>query len=138
MSAGGSEKRTSTRLLLAVVITAVIITVMNSSMVNVAIPVIRQDFGVSEAQVGWAEALGAFAFVRFLSAVPLTPGGVGIVELGLSAALVYAGGPRAEVVAAVLAFRALTYLVQIPFGAITYAYWQHGRRWREGRSAGAD
>ncbi len=53
MSAGGSEKRTSTRLLLAVLISAVIIAVMNSSMVNVAIPVIRQDFGVSEAQVGW-------------------------------------------------------------------------------------
>jgi MFS transporter, DHA2 family, metal-tetracycline-proton antiporter len=53
LSAGGSEKRTSTRLLLAVLISAVIIAVMNSSMVNVAIPVIRQDFGVSEAQVGW-------------------------------------------------------------------------------------
>ena len=55
MSAGGSEreKTISTRLLLAVLISAVIIAVMNSSMVNVAIPVIRQDFGVSEAQVGW-------------------------------------------------------------------------------------
>ena len=55
MSAGGSEreKTISTRLLLAVLIAAVIIAVMNSSMVNVAIPVIRQDFGVSEAQVGW-------------------------------------------------------------------------------------
>src|SRR3712207_8173535 len=26
---------------------------MNSSIVNVAVPVIRKDFGVSEAQVGW-------------------------------------------------------------------------------------
>jgi uncharacterized protein (TIRG00374 family) len=86
--------------------------------------------GVSEAQVGWEEALGAFAFMRFLSAVPVTPGGLGIMELGLSAALVYAGGPRVEVVAAVLVFRALTYLVQIPFGALTYAYWQHSTRWQ--------
>jgi DHA2 family metal-tetracycline-proton antiporter-like MFS transporter len=53
LSLGGAEKRTSTRLLLAVLISAVIIAVMNSSMVNVAVPVIRQDFGVSEAQVGW-------------------------------------------------------------------------------------
>ncbi len=44
---------TSTRLLLAVLICAVVIAVMNSSMVNVAVPVIRKDFGVSEAQVGW-------------------------------------------------------------------------------------
>ena len=91
--------------------------------------------GVQESEVGWAEALGAFAFIRFLSAVPITPGGLGVVELGLTAALVYAGGPRAEVVAAVLVFRALTYLVQIPFGAITYTYWQHSRRWRKERPA---
>lgn len=88
--------------------------------------------GVSGQQVGWAEALGAFAFVRFLTALPITPGGLGVIELGLSAALVYAGGPRAEVVAAVLVFRALTYLVQIPFGAITYLYWRHSNRWRPG------
>lgn len=86
--------------------------------------------GVGEQQVEWDEALGAFAFVRFLSAVPLTPGGLGVVELGLSAALAYAGGPRAEVVAAVLVFRALTFLIQIPFGAVTYSYWQHSSRWR--------
>jgi DHA2 family metal-tetracycline-proton antiporter-like MFS transporter/DHA2 family florfenicol/chloramphenicol resistance protein-like MFS transporter len=53
LSARGSQKTTSTRLLLAVLISAVIIAVMNSSMVNVAVPVIQQDFGVSEAQVGW-------------------------------------------------------------------------------------
>lgn len=86
--------------------------------------------GVGDTQVEWDEALGAFAFVRFLSAVPITPGGLGVVELGLSAALVYAGGPRAEVVAAVLVFRVLTFLIQIPFGAITYSYWQHSSRWR--------
>ncbi len=51
MSAG--EKGISTRLLLAVLISAVVIAVMNSSMVNVAVPIIRRDFGVSEAQVGW-------------------------------------------------------------------------------------
>ncbi|HEV2093087.1 MAG TPA: MFS transporter [Rubrobacter sp.] len=41
------------RLLLAVLICAVFVSVMNSSMVNVAVPVMRQDFGVSEAQIGW-------------------------------------------------------------------------------------
>jgi uncharacterized protein (TIRG00374 family) len=86
--------------------------------------------GISEQQIAWAEALGAFAFVRFLTAIPITPGGLGVIELGLSAALAYAGGPRAEVVAAVLVFRALTYLVQIPFGAVTYLYWRHSARWR--------
>ena len=94
--------------------------------------------GVGETQIEWDEALGAFAFIRFLSAVPITPGGLGVVELGLSAALVYAGGPRPEVVAAVLVFRALTFLIQIPFGAVTYSYWQHSSRWRKGRQPSFD
>jgi putative heme transporter len=84
-----------------------------------------RHIGVSENEVGWAEVLGAFAFVRLLSALQITPGGLGIVELGLSASLVLAGGDEAKVVAAVLVYRALTYLVQIPFGALTYLYWQH-------------
>jgi uncharacterized membrane protein YbhN (UPF0104 family) len=48
--------------------------------------------GVSEAEVGWVEVLGAFAFMRLLTALPITPGGLGVVELGLTAALVVAGG----------------------------------------------
>ena len=86
--------------------------------------------GVSEEEVAGPEALGAFAFVRLLSALPVTPGGLGVIELGLTAALAVAGGPRDQVLAAVLAFRALTYLIQIPFGALTYLYWQHSSRWR--------
>jgi DHA2 family metal-tetracycline-proton antiporter-like MFS transporter len=49
----GSEKGISTRLLLAVLTSAVFVSVLNSSMVNVAVPLIRKDFGASEAQVGW-------------------------------------------------------------------------------------
>jgi uncharacterized membrane protein YbhN (UPF0104 family) len=86
--------------------------------------------GVAEAEVSWGEALGAFSVARLLTALPITPGGLGIIELGLTAALVLAGGPEVPVVAAVLVFRALTYLVQIPFGAITYLFWQHNRAWR--------
>jgi uncharacterized protein (TIRG00374 family) len=83
--------------------------------------------GVSEAEVSWAEALGTFSLVRLVTALPITPGGLGVVELGLSAGLVVAGGPRSPVVAAVLVFRALTYLAQIPIGAATYLAWRHGR-----------
>src|SRR5215207_3201230 len=47
------RQKASTRLLLAVPTSAVFVSVLNSSMVNVAIPLIREDFGASEAQVGW-------------------------------------------------------------------------------------
>jgi putative heme transporter len=86
--------------------------------------------GVSERQVSWVEALAAFAFVRLLSAFPITPGGLGVVELGLAAVLVVAGGDKAQVVAAVLVFRALTFLLPMPVGALTYWLWRRaeGRR----------
>jgi uncharacterized protein (TIRG00374 family) len=86
--------------------------------------------GVSEEEVAWTEALAAFALVRLLSALPITPGGLGVVELGLVGALVLAGGGRPEVVAAVLVFRALTFLLPIPIGAVTYQIWRRaeGRR----------
>lgn len=82
--------------------------------------------GVSEAEVGWVTVLGAFAFVRLLSALPVTPGGLGVVELGLTGALVLAGGDRAQVVAAVLVYRVLTFLPTIPLGAAAYLLWRRG------------
>jgi uncharacterized protein (TIRG00374 family) len=86
--------------------------------------------GVADSEVSWVEALAAFALVRLLSAVPITPGGLGVVELGLAAALVLAGGAEAQVVAAVLVFRVLTFLLPIPIGAVTYWLWRRaeGRR----------
>ena len=43
----------SIRLLLMVLISAVFIAVLNTSMVNVSVPSIREEFGASEGQVGW-------------------------------------------------------------------------------------
>jgi uncharacterized membrane protein YbhN (UPF0104 family) len=80
--------------------------------------------GVAEAEVSWVEALAAFALVRLLSAFPVTPGGLGVVELGLAAALVLAGGDDARVVAAVLVFRLLTFVLPIPLGALTWWLWR--------------
>jgi uncharacterized protein (TIRG00374 family) len=87
--------------------------------------------GVSEREVSWVEVLAAFAFVRLLSALPITPGGVGVVELGLTAALVAAGGGKAQVVAAVLVFRALTYLLPVPVGLVCYVIWRRRSSWRK-------
>ena len=86
--------------------------------------------GVSEGEVSWAEALAVFAFARLLSAIPLTPGGLGVVELALITGLAAAGGVRAEVAAGVLIFRALTYVLPIPVGLLTYIFWRRNRSWR--------
>jgi putative heme transporter len=84
--------------------------------------------GIGPDEVSWAEAFGAFAFVRLATALPITPGGLGVVELGFAAALTLAGGPPAPVLAAVLLFRALTYALQVPVGAVCWVVWRRSSR----------
>jgi uncharacterized membrane protein YbhN (UPF0104 family) len=89
--------------------------------------------GISEADVSTAKVLAVFSFSRLLSAVPVTPGGVGVIDLGYIGGLA-AGLPESEkaaVVAAVLIFRALTYGIQIPIGAFTYMVWRAKKDWRK-------
>src|SRR5919199_5023912 len=47
------QAQVSTRLLLLVLSSAVFVAVLNTSMVNVVVPVIENEFGASESQVGW-------------------------------------------------------------------------------------
>jgi uncharacterized membrane protein YbhN (UPF0104 family) len=95
--------------------------------------------GVSEAEVSWTQALGVFAFGRLLTALPLTPGGLGFVELSYIGGLILAGRGHTDVPAdvfhgqvagAVLLFRALTYGVQIPLGGIAYLVYRAKSSWR--------
>ncbi len=99
-----------------------------------------RDLGVGPEVISWPEALGAFALVRLATAVPITPGGLGLVEVGMTAALVLVAEDgdevKAAVMAAVLLFRALTYLFQVMLGVISYAIWQREAR-RQSRAAAA-
>jgi putative heme transporter len=90
--------------------------------------------GVSDADVGWAAVLAAFSFARLATALPITPGGLGVVELVLTASLVSAGGPRAPVVAAVLIYRILTYVIPIGIGLLAYIKWSRGMEARRVRA----
>jgi putative heme transporter len=87
-----------------------------------------RDVGVSNAAVNWAEVLAVFAFARLATAIPLTPGGAGVVEVVLIGGLVAAGGDKPAVVAAVLLYRALTWLLPVPIGVGTYLWWRR-RSW---------
>jgi putative heme transporter len=86
--------------------------------------------GISADEVSTLQTLAVFAFGRLLGALPITPGGLGVIELGYIGGLVAAGGNEAQVVAAVLLFRVLTYGVQIPLGAFTYMIWRVKSSWR--------
>jgi len=94
--------------------------------------------GVSEQEVSIAEAFAVYAFSRLLSAVPITPGGVGLIDLGYIGGLTaFDGAEKAEIVAAVLLFRALTYGIQIPIGGFTYIIWRVKSDWRRPADAAA-
>jgi uncharacterized protein (TIRG00374 family) len=96
--------------------------------------------GVSVHEVSTIQVLAVFAFSRLISAIPITPGGVGLVELSLIGGLYAAGRTHADVpldefkvqvTAAALLFRTLTYGVQIPLGGFTYLIWQRKKSWRK-------
>jgi putative heme transporter len=86
-----------------------------------------RGLGLSQAQVPWQASLAAFAFIRLLTALPITPGGLGITELGLVGILAVGAGHEVtvQVTAAVLLYRALTYLPPIPLGALACLVWRH-------------
>jgi uncharacterized protein (TIRG00374 family) len=97
-----------------------------------------RHLGISEQEVSTAEAFAVYAFSRLLSAVPITPGGVGLIDLGYIGGLTaFSGEEKAAIVGAVLLFRALTYAIQIPIGGFTYIIWRVKSDWRRPTDAAA-
>ncbi len=83
--------------------------------------------GVPASEVTVIEAFAAWALVRIIGSIPITPGGIGVVELGLTAALVGFGGNNAGVVAAVLVFRFLTAVPTLVLGVVGALTWRRHR-----------
>ena len=62
----------------------------------------------------------AFALANVLAAVPLTPGGLGVVEAVLTSALVGFGAPRGTAVLGVVVYRLVNFWLPIPIGGLAY------------------
>jgi uncharacterized protein (TIRG00374 family) len=75
-------------------------------------------FDVPASEVSLVEAFAAWSLARLLGTIPITPGGIGVVELGLTGALLGFGGSNAGVVAAVLVYRFLTMVPTIALGLL--------------------
>lgn len=76
----------------------------------------------------------AYAVAGVIGLVPITPGGLGIVEAGLSGLLVLAGLGTGQAVLATLAYRLASYWIPLMTGPV--AYWLFKRRFHQPRQPG--
>lgn len=65
----------------------------------------------------------AFVGSAALSMVPITPGGVGFVEAGLTGLLALAGVPANEALVGTLLYRLTSYWIPLPVGLFAYLWW---------------
>ncbi len=81
--------------------------------------------------------LVAFGIANVLAAVPITPGGLGFVEVGLGSTLVGFGVPFQVMTVSVVAYRVAQFWLPVPIGAMAYVslkIWpggKHGKWSRE-------
>lgn len=74
--------------------------------------------------------LAAFAVARVATFLPVTPGGLGTTDAALAALLIAAGAASSTAVAAVLLWRAASFVPQVVIGTATFLAW----RWRANRT----
>jgi uncharacterized membrane protein YbhN (UPF0104 family) len=79
-------------------------------------------------QVTFAHTFAAYAVGRLLSTVGITPGGVGITEIGSTAVLIAFGANPAAAAAGVVLFSIYIHLLEIPLGAIGWVVWGVSRK----------
>ncbi len=78
--------------------------------------------------IPWKGLLLAYGGAQLAVNLPVTPGGLGVVEGTLTIALVAYGGAETSTVAAVLLYRILSFWGELPFGWITWAALAVGER----------
>lgn len=82
-----------------------------------ALWVVLSAFGHRPGVVG---LLVAYGLANVLAAIPVTPGGLGVIEAVLIPTLVGFGTPRAEAAIGVIAYRLVNFWLPIPLGAASY------------------
>ena len=80
----------------------------------------------------------AFVAAQVLSMVPLTPGGVGFVEVGLVGTLTVAGVSPPLAVVATLAYRLASYWIPVGVGLVAFGMFRHRYRHQLGAARAAD
>jgi uncharacterized protein (TIRG00374 family) len=74
-------------------------------------------------QMPFAYMFGAYTVGRLLTAVGITPGGLGVTEAGTAAVLVGWGADPAQATAGVVLFSLFTHFFEVPLGMIGWVVW---------------
>ena len=74
------------------------------------------SFAAVHAGIPWRGLLVAYAAAQVVANLPVTPGGLGVVEGSLTVALVAFGGSTAQTVAGVLLYRIISFWIVVPVG----------------------
>jgi uncharacterized protein (TIRG00374 family) len=85
------------------------------------------------SDIPWRALPLAYSAAQLAANLPITPGGLGVVEGSLTIALVAYGGGQASTVAAVLVYRLISFWAILPSGWLAWAL----VNWQVRRSAGA-
>jgi len=93
---------------------------------SIILLVALRSMGVGD-ELAPTEFFRIFFITHLLGTFAPTPGGVGVVEAGMTGALVAAGVDAKMALASVLVYRFLTYIVPIMFGALLYLVWRSSR-----------
>jgi hypothetical protein len=72
------------------------------------------------AGIPWRGLLLAYGAGQLAANLPITPGGLGVVEGSLTIALVTFGGAETSTVAAVFLYRILSFWAELPVGWVTW------------------
>ena len=80
------------------------------------------------AHVRPAEVLLAYVVAQAFAIIPITPGGVGFVDAGLTALLALVGVPADTALIGTLLYRLFSFWLPIPLGVLAWAGWRTTRR----------
>jgi uncharacterized membrane protein YbhN (UPF0104 family) len=123
VGAGLLDVRSSQRAFAARPFGLLLRTALAQSVGAVILLVALRGLGVGD-ELGLIEFARVYFVVTLLSSFVPVPGGVGVVEAGLTGALVAAGVDASSALAGVLVYRLLTYVAPIALGAVLYVAWR--------------
>jgi hypothetical protein len=86
------------------------------------------SFAALGVSVPWRGLLLAYGAGQLAANLPITPGGLGVVEGSLTVALVAYGGAETSTVAAVFLYRLVSFWGELPVGWIAWAWLARQRR----------